>query len=153
MVRNGVLYRQTPFDDVCVINNDGSMQTFTADEFDIEDITQNGAWQVWSFGPMLLRDGVAMDEFNSSVNPTNPRTAIGYVEPGHYMFVVVDGRQDGYSEGMTLQELSSLMESLGCVEAYNLDGGQTTSMVFNGEEINSPYEGGRDLSDIVYIGE
>ena len=59
------------------------------------------------------------------VQGLNPRSAVGYYEPGHYCFVVIDGRQPGYSKGATLMQLAQLFESLGCKEAYNLDGGKS----------------------------
>ena len=79
----------------------------------------------------------------------NPRAAIGYFAPGHYCFVVVDGRQKGYSEGMSLDELASTLASLGCQTAYNLDGGATAMMVFQGKLVNQPTNGGRTSSDII----
>lgn len=129
------------------------METIPASLFNVDQIKESGAWQIWSFGPMLLDQGHAMETFNSQVNPDNPRSAIGYYEPGHYCFVVVDGRQPGYSNGMTLNELSELFETLGCQIAYNLDGGQSAIMTFMGKIVNSPYNGGRNVSDIVYVGE
>jgi exopolysaccharide biosynthesis protein len=114
----------------------------------------DGAYQAWSFGPGLMtREGKAIGVFNHPLAGLNPRTAIGYVEPGHYVFVVVDGRQPGYSSGMTLAQLAALFEKLDCKVAYNLDGGQTSEMVFNGKVVNHPYRGGRPTSDIVYVGE
>jgi len=151
VVRNGVLYRESLFEDVCKINYDGTMETYEASSFDLEKLKSEGAWQVWSFGPMLLENEEAMEEFNSSVNPKNPRSAIGYFEPGHYCFVLVDGRQPGYSSGISLKELSALFKELGCKTAYNLDGGQTASMTFSDSLVNSPYNGGRKASDIIYI--
>jgi exopolysaccharide biosynthesis protein len=123
VVRNGKLYRETESSaDVLVMNYDGTMQTFSPDEFDMEKIKSEGAYQVWTFGPMLLKDGQPMTKFNSTVTGLNPRTAVGYFEPGHYCFVVVGGRQEGYSEGYTMVQLSQLMYDLGCTTAYNLDG-------------------------------
>lgn len=153
VIRNGVLYRDAVYEDVLIMNNDGSMQTFSPEAFDINAVLQNGAYQGWSFGPMLLKDGQPMDKFNSYVNPKNPRSAIGYYEPGHYCFVVVDGRQSGYSAGMTLKELSRLFYDLGCTAAYNLDGGQSAVMTFGDERASQPYGGGREISDIIYITE
>ncbi len=153
VIRNGQLYREGSLDDVLVMNNDGSMQTFTREQFDIEQVKANGAWQAWSFGPMLLDGGQPMSSFNSRLNPQNPRAAIGCFEPGHYCFVVVDGRQPGYSDGMTLTELSRIFDDLGCTTAYNLDGGKSALMTFQGKIVNQPYQGGRKVSDIVYIGE
>lgn len=153
VIRNGKLYRDELFQDVLIMYNDGSMKTYTADEFDINHILQNGAYQGWSFGPMLLEDGKPMEKFNSNVTPRNPRASIGYYEPGHYCFVLVDGRQPGYSEGLSMKQLSQLFYDLGCKVAYNLDGGQTAVMAFMGEMVNQPYNGGRDVSDIIYIAE
>lgn len=153
VVRNGTLYRNDKLDDVCVLYNDGTMKTFEADQYDAADIEKNGAWQVWSFGPQLLKDGQPMTTFNSTLNPKNPRAAIGYYEPGHYCFVLVDGRASGYSDGITLKAFSQLFYDLGCKAAYNLDGGQTAVLAFNGKWVNQPYKDGRAVSDILYIGE
>ena len=86
---------------------------------------------------------------------SNPRTAIGMVEPGHYFFVVSDGRTNE-SEGLSLYQLADIMKTLGCTVAYNLDGGGSSTMYFNGEIINYPTTSGRSMkergvSDIVYI--
>lgn len=153
VIRNGELYRDKVFADILIMNNDGSMATYTANEFDVNAVKQNGAWQGWSFGPMLLKNGQPMTEFNSNVVRANPRTAIGYYEPGHYCLLVADGRQEGYSSGITMENLSKLMYDLGCKVAYNLDGGQSSMMYFNGKLVNQPYKNGRSSSDIVYIGE
>lgn len=152
VIRNGELYRDTLFEDVCVLFADGTMETYEKGQFDMDEAIQKGAYQAWSFGPMLLQNGEAMTEFNCSVNPANPRSSLGYYEPGHYCFVVVDGRQDGYSNGLSTTDMSKLYADLGCKTAYNLDGGQTAMMSFEGKLVNQPYGGGRGSSDIVYIG-
>lgn len=155
VIRNGTLYRDTPNDgDVCVLYYDGTMETYSPQEWNSADAVAKGAYQAWNFGPMLLdKNGGAMESFNSSLNPKNPRSSMGYYEPGHYCFVLVDGRQEGYSAGLTLKELSQVYADLGCKAAYNLDGGQTAVMTFSGAEYSQPYNGGRPVSDIVYIGE
>ncbi len=151
VIRNGKLYRDELYADALVMNYDGSMQTYSADQLNMSAIEANGAWQVWTFGPMLLKDGRPMKEFNSTLLRANPRTAVGYYEPGHYCFVVVDGRQPGYSDGMSLTDISQLFCDLGCKVAFNLDGGQSSEMVFMGKVINRPYDGGRSTTDILYI--
>ena len=154
VIRNGTLYSDRVEGDVCVLFYDGTMKVYTAAEFDAEEVMAAGAYQAWSFGPSLLSgDGTAISSFSSRVSRTNPRTAIGYYEPGHYAFVVVDGRQAGYSDGMTLAELSALFEELGCRVAYNLDGGKSSAMTIGGALVNQPSQGGRQTSDIIYIGE
>lgn len=153
VIRNGELYRDSDFGDVCVIYWDGTMETYEAKDFDAKTAMANGAYQAWNFGPMLLdENGQTMTEFNSSVTSRNPRTVIGYYEPGHYCFVAVDGRSDK-SKGLTMAQLSELMYSLGCKRAYNLDGGQTSEMIWKGKVINEPYKGGRECSDIVLVAE
>ena len=77
----------------------------------------------------------------------------GYFEPGHYCFVVVDGRQEGYSHGATLEQLSEILAEHGCVSGYNLDGGKTSMMTFGDEVANRPTQGGRDVSDIIFVAE
>ncbi len=152
VVRNGELYREKPYEDVCVLFFDGTMETFTKEEFDLDSAVTKKAWQVWSFGPELLKDGQSVERFTGGISDKNPRCGIGYYEPGHYCLVVVDGRQSGYSSGMTLAEFSSLFYSLGCKAAYNLDGGATAQMMFQGELVSRPSGGGRKSSDIVYFG-
>ena len=91
---------------------------------------------------------------STAVSYPNPRSAIGYYEPGHYCFVVVDGRQSGYAKGMSIPELAALFEELGCTKAYNLDGGGSAVMVFNHKRYSKQSNGGgRDLGDILLIRE
>ena len=152
VVRNGTLYRDVPGDDVCVLYNDGEMQTYLTSEFDLDAAMNRGIAQTWSFGPALLNsDGSAIADFASDLKDRHPRSAMGYYEPGHYCFVVVDGRQKGYSVGMKLRELSSRFASLGCKQAYNFVGGATAIMLWNGEVINKPYKGGRESGDIIWF--
>jgi exopolysaccharide biosynthesis protein len=87
---------------------------------------------------------------------SNPRTAIGVIDNLHYLFVVSDGRTSA-SEGLSLYQLANFMQSLNVKTAYNLDGGGSSTMYFNGTVINNPTTSGRHISersvsDIVYIG-
>ncbi|HEX3078258.1 MAG TPA: phosphodiester glycosidase family protein, partial [Lachnospiraceae bacterium] len=156
VIRNGVLYRSDVTGvDICVLYTDGTMKTYSPEEFDADQVIADGAWQAWSFGPALLDgNGNIADTFNTTsfINGENPRCSIGYVEPGHYIFVVVDGRDEGYSKGVTLTQLAGIMSDLGCQTAYNLDGGKSAAMVYDGEYVNQPADGGRTISDIIYIG-
>ncbi len=152
LYRNGVLYRDVDKDDVAAITYDGVMSTYTNEEFRALSQEQlDNIWQTSTFGPALLRDGEPISGYTGSIAGANPRSGLGYYEPGHYCFVQCDGRQDGYSIGMTMDEFAVLMDSLGCTEAYNLDGGTSSEMVFNGERVNQPYNGGRYSSDVFYI--
>lgn len=156
VIRNGTVYRESATDDVCVIFSDGVMKTYLEDEFDIDEVCALGAYQAWNFGPALLNaDGSAIEDFegNRDIKGVNPRTAIGYFEPGHYCFVVVDGRQEGYSQGASLEQLSEILADHGCSAGYNLDGGKTSMMIYGDEVANRPTQGGRDVSDIIFVAE
>ena len=153
IIRNGVLYRNK-YDtrrDLCVLYRDGVLKTFEANTYTAEEIIASDPWQTWQFGPGLLdENGEPKTEFNTSLSDLNPRCAIGYFEPGHYCFVVVDGRRDNYSKGATMRELALIMHHLGCVAAYNLDGGLSAQMYFNGS-IRNRNSGGRAIGDIIYF--
>ena len=117
------------------------------------------AVQVLSFSPALLKDGsitVTQGQEVGKAMVSNPRTAIGVIDRLHYVFVVADGRT-GQSAGMSLYELAEFLRGIGVDTAYNLDGGGSSTMVFNGEILNHPTTSGnsvkeRSVSDIVYIG-
>ncbi len=151
VVRNGTLYRDVMGDDVCILTRDGTLNVYQKSEFNALNMLNNAVWQAWAFGPALVENGVVCDTSDSKIKVKNPRCAIGYYEPGHYCFIVVDGRQSGYSDGMTLDELANTFASLGCITAYNLDGGATAMMVFQGAVISQPTSGGRSSSDIIYF--
>jgi len=140
-----------------VIYDDGSFAIVTEGSVTAEELLNNGALQVFSFGPGLIIDGeiaVTEDEEVGQAMASSPRTAIAEIEPLHYLFVVADGRTDE-SEGLSLYELAEFLETLGVKTAYNLDGGGSSTMVFNGTVINNPTTTGsiseRKVSDIVYI--
>lgn len=154
VVRNGVLYRSETNDaEICVIFQDGVMKIYTPEEFDQEQILADQVWQAWNFGPSLLDNGEVKTSFmtTSYLNSLNPRCAIGYVSPGHYKWVLVDGRDSGYSKGATMSELAQIMANEGCSLAYNLDGGKSAAMVYQGSYVNQPADGGRSISDIIYV--
>ena len=154
VIRNGMLYRDNKTtNDIAILYWDGHMETFSPDAFDAVREMERGAYQSWCFGPMLLDEtGTPLGIFNAgySLIRKNPRTAIGYYEPGHYCFVTVDGRNDE-SVGATIPQLARLMQSHGCKLAFNLDGGQTSLMYAGSRMINNPSDGGRSSSDYILI--
>jgi len=151
VIRNGELLQKSKYTDILVLYVDGTMAVYSPREKTIQELTDGSVWQTWCFGPNLLdKNGQAM-EINHKLMRNNPRCAIGYYEPGHYAFVVVDGRTKYYSEGMTLTALSTFMADLGCKVAYNLDGGQTAQMVLEDNLVNMPANGGRRVGDIIYL--
>lgn len=161
VIRDGVLYRDTAKTDQqdLVIYEDGTMKIISEDEVTAEELLEEGTKEVLSFGPALITDGeIAVTESDEvgKAMASNPRTAIGMIDDLHYVFVVSDGRTEE-SEGLSLLELAQFMDSLGVKTAYNLDGGGSSTMYFNGEVINQPTTNGksiqeRSVSDIVYIG-
>lgn len=159
ILRNGVSYNDTPATrfQSCVLFRDGTMAFYAPDELDVPTLLHAGAWQGWTFGPSLLsEDGQPLTKMPSTyvgVHDKNPRCMLGYYEPGHYCLVVVDGRQSSkrYSNGLTLLELSQLAYDLGCTKAYNLDGGLSAQLYWQGDIYNHPPGGGRSISDILYF--
>ena len=171
VIRNGVLYRSEGKSDQedLVIYEDGSLEVINEDDITAEELLEKGAYNVLSFGPGLIENGSISvsetDEVDKAMT-SNPRTAIGIIDDLHYVFVVSDGRTSE-SEGLTLYQMAEFMETLGVETAYNLDGGGSSTMVFNGTVINNPSGGNskkhsknssstnsseRSVSDIVYIG-
>ena len=160
VIRNGVLYRSKAKrnGEDLVIYQDGSFEIVNESEITAQELLAKGAWNVLSFGPALLIDGdISVDE-NDEVGQamaSNPRTAIGIVDTLHYLFVVSDGRTS-VSEGLSLQELAQVLLDLGAKTAYNLDGGGSSTLVFQGDVVNRPTTNGkkiseRSVSDIVCI--
>lgn len=161
VIRDGVLYRSQraskQYD--LVINYDGSFEIIYEKDITAEELIEKGAKDVFSFGPGLLIHGEIQVSENDEVDQSmasNPRTAIGQIAEGHYVMIVSDGRTDE-SEGLSLYELAGFMNNLGVQTAYNLDGGGSSTMYFNGNIINNPVNHGstigeRKVSDIIYIG-
>ena len=161
VLRNGVLYRASAQSgtDALVIGADGNFRIINEGETSADTLVREGAWQVLTFGPALIKDGQvtvsSSDEVGRAMT-SNPRTAIGQISEGHYLLVVSDGRTKE-NTGLSLRQLAELMQSLGAQIAYNLDGGGSSTMVFQGRVVNNPTTNGRSIrersvSDIVYIG-
>ncbi len=159
VLRNGTVYRNTSSGkDALVIYKDGSFEVINEDDTLLEDLLNKGAYNVLSFGPVLVENNIVSITENDEVDramASNPRTSIGIIDENHYVFVVSDGRVRE-SAGLSLYNLATFMKNLGCEIAYNLDGGGSSTMYFNGEIINNPTTNGkiseRSVSDIVYIG-
>lgn len=161
VLRNGTLYRSegSKSREDLVIWPDGSFEIVSEKDITAKTLEQQGAWQVLSFGPALVQNGQISVETNTEVGQatySNPRTAIAIVDELHYMLVVSDGRTSR-SDGLSLYQLAGFLQSLGATTAYNLDGGGSSTMWFNGQIVNEPVNHGstvseRSVSDIVYIG-
>ena len=162
-MRNGVLYRDAGARQGLALHRDGSMRLYDETATTGSRLVDDGVWQTWSFGPGLVEDGAVRDGIddvevdtnvgNHSVQGRQPRTALGMVEPNHLIVVVVDGRSPGYSRRVGMSELAQLFVDRGAQVAYNLDGGGSSTMVFDGDVVNDPPGRGqeRGTSDILYV--
>ena len=163
IIRSGVLYRDVPARTGLAIYEDGTMRVYDETEVPAEELLENGVTNTYSFGPALVVDSEIVDGIESyeadpdarhGIQGANPRTGIGFIEAGHFVFVVVDGRDTGYSRGVTLTEFARIFQGIGCTTAYNLDGGGSSTLYFMGEVVNQPSQarGERSISDILFVG-
>jgi len=105
------------------------------------------------FGPALVIDGEKQDipkDYQFDPNKKNPRAGIAQLGTLTYALVVVNGRTND-SEGVTMAEFASVMEELGAQQAYNLDGGNSATLVFNGQVYNDKPQAERSVTDILYF--
>ena len=162
VIRNGVVYRNTVREDASngdlAIYKDGSFGIVYENDVSAEDLVKNGVVNLLAFGPTLVNNGKITVSSNSEVGQSmasNPRTAIGIIDKNHYVIVVSDGRTSE-SQGLSVYQLAQVMKSYGVKTAYNLDGGGSSTLYFNGKVFNKPTTNGtiseRAVSDIVYIG-
>ncbi len=158
IVRNGVWYMdQVSAQDICVLYRDGTVENLLRGNYDAERLKERDVWQSWCFGPSLLdENGQVPESFNMSpivANAYHPRCGLGYYEPGHYCFVLLDGRHGSWSRGMPISDFAQIFADLGCTSAYNLDGGGSAAMTFMGGLYNHLSDGAREIADILYIRE
>ena len=162
VIRNGVVYRDTVREDASngdlAIYKDGSFKIIYENEISADQLVEDGVVNLLAFGPALVENGEIVVNTKSEVGQSmasNPRTAIGIIDENHYIIIVSDGRTSE-SQGLSLYEMAEVMKSYGVKTAYNLDGGGSSTMYFNGRVINKPTTNGniseRAVSDIVYIG-
>ncbi|GAB2460287.1 exopolysaccharide biosynthesis protein [Conyzicola lurida] len=163
VIRNGVVYRDEGAREGLAFYTDGSVEVYDETETTAADLLADGVWNTLSFGPAIVEDGNIVDGIedvevdtnvgNHSIQGEQPRTAVGVIDDNHLVFVVVDGRSPGYSAGVTMTGLAEIMQGLGATTAYNIDGGGSSTMYFDGELVNNPLGTGteRGTSDILYI--
>lgn len=163
VIRNGVVFRDEGARQGLAFYRDGTVRVYDETTTTAAELVAAGVWNTLSFGPAILADGqvvagienveVDTNVGNHSIQGDQPRTAVGVIDANHLVFVVVDGRSTGYSEGVTLPELAGIMQGLGATTAYNLDGGGSSTMVFDGALVNNPLGKGqeRGTSDILYV--
>lgn len=173
-VRNGEVIRtgDNIEGDICVLYRDGTMEIVSPNEYHDGYFDGRDVYQVWDFGPSLLKDngdafGEGDFEAYSDITSRNPRSSIGYYEPGHYVFIVAEGRRDvtygdvtEYCKGIRMHDFADIYEELGVKLAYNLDGGDSAFAYYDGEILREDYERAvdpedepRKIYDIICVGE
>jgi exopolysaccharide biosynthesis protein len=155
IIRDGLVAVDDDENATLVFMPDGTMHIFAAGEVTADDLLAKGVTNAFSFGPVLINDGVIQDGLDKHyLRPKNPRAAVGMIEPNHFLLVLVEGRSDR-SKGMTLVELADFFASWNCQVAYNMDGGASATMSFMGENI-SEYQGSltgqRPVADALMFG-
>ena len=165
-IRDGEIIIDDPFSaesnnyfpnlDTLALFPDGSMQVHASYELSAQDYIDMGATDVYSFGPYLINDGEINPNAENWNDATNPRCAIGMIEPGHYVVIMAEGRIT-QSDGITMYHLAMLMDQKGCQVAFNFDGGQTAVILFMGRQLNEigAYDGqtnARRTTEILGVG-
>lgn len=138
LIRNGKIYSSNRASDVLVLHSDTlSLEILPKSQYTAQQILESGVENTYSFfiGPKLVVDG-QIHKDTTTRTQKNPRCGIGQIAPGHFVAIVADGRQDDYSNGLTLTQFAELFIEEGCTLAYNLDGGVSTCMLFMGKMIN-----------------
>jgi exopolysaccharide biosynthesis protein len=163
VIRNGVVFRDDGARQGLAFYRDGTVKVYDETTTTAEQLLADGVWNTLSFGPSLLDAGEVAEGIedvevdtnfgNHSIQGEQPRTAVGIIDENHLVFVVVDGRSPGYSAGVTMTGLAEIMQGLGATTAYNLDGGGSSTMYFNGGLVNNPLGENKErgTSDILYI--
>jgi exopolysaccharide biosynthesis protein len=162
MIRDGVIYRDKPSRQGLAFYTDGVMKVYDEKTTTAKQLLNHGVRNTFSFGPGLLVNGAVPEGISTyaadpdgkhNIQGHNPRTGIGMIKANRFLFVVVDGRQPGYSQGVTMAEFAKIFQDLGCTTAYNLDGGGSSTLYFMGKILNKPSgkKGERSISDILYI--
>lgn len=154
VIRNGVTYRTTSFDcPALLVDKNGDFKIFDTKEETLEQIANLEILQAFDFGPVLIKDGeIGSAEGDWYETVKDPRTAIGQKGQLEYVILIADGRSENY-DGISMYDAAIELKNRGCYMAYNLDGGGSTTLYFNGEVLNNPSDitGERRISDILYF--
>ena len=143
--------------DCLAIWPDGDMKVFFSDEKKAEEYLEEGAVDVLAFGPILIRDGELNEKGLGQYGTSHaPRTAVGMAEKGHYWFMMLEGRIKR-SKGDGIRFLAEKLHDKGCTLGFNLDGGDTSCIVFMGHQLCKTQDGkknkaSRRTSDILGVG-
>ena len=109
-----------------------------AGNYNKKELHDLGVTEGLTFGPPLIMNGKKVIRSGDGGWGISPRSAIGQKKDGTMMFLVIDGRQPGYSIGATLVDVQNIMYEKGAYIAANLDGGSSTTLYYNGNVVNKP---------------
>jgi exopolysaccharide biosynthesis protein len=163
VIRDGVAFRDAGARQGLAFYTDGTARLYDETRTSADELVKAGVWNTLSFGPGIVENGAVVggiDEVevdtnvgNHSIQGNQPRTGVGYIDTNHLLFIVVDGRSTGYSRGVTMTEFAQIFVDHGARLAYNIDGGGSSTMVFNATLVNNPLGKGdeRGTSDILYV--
>lgn len=160
VIRDGKVYcAKTACDKTdLLIYQDGSFGLAKDSDATAQEFVDAGVEQLLNFGPVLVENYEVTEEARETKDAwdSNGRCAIGIIEPGKYVFAVSDARLPD-ERGLSIGEIAQVMKDQGCSIAYNLDGGGSALMWFNGEVLNRPVHTDevieeRAVADIIYIG-
>lgn len=165
IIRDGKIIKQDTYTrpvakipplDELALYPDGRVEMRTPGQLSAQDYLDLGARDVLAFGPILFQNRVKDDRLDRSFTHKEPRSALGVVAPGHFVGILVEGRNQR-SVGANLQFVADRLLEAGCVEAFTLDGGQTAAMIFMGRNVMSPgiyngFQKARKQQDILAIG-
>ncbi len=142
--------------DILIIDENGDFHLFVkSDAKKMEEFNASGHQIInaFTFGPALVIDGETQTidtKYGYNPNGREPRMAIGQLDTLSYVLVMAEGRTKD-SDGVTQQELANYMGALGCRQAFNLDGGNSAIMIFNGQYYGSRTGNERPQSDMIYF--
>lgn len=167
VIRNGVSFRDKGTRHGLAFHADGTARVYDERTTSAAKLIEEGVWHTLSFGPALLDNGKIppgieeheIGDFGpvvrggpGSIQGNQPRTGIGVVDTNHFVMITADGRGAGGSRGATMTEFARMFQEAGAKIAYNLDGGASATMVFNGKVVNKPSNGKqRSSGDILYV--
>jgi len=165
IIRNGKLLHENTYTrpvakipplDELALYADGHVEMHTPGVLSGNDYLNKGALDVLAFGPILFKDREKDTRLKKSFTHREPRSAIGVIAPGHFVGIMVEGRNKR-SAGVSLSFVADRLLEKGCYEAYTLDGGQTATMIFMGNNVMSSgiysgYQRTRRQQDIIGIG-
>lgn len=160
MVLDGVVRRANrSLPDLCFIDSQGDMHLRRGNGFATVEAAQEYVDEAdiafsFSFGPILIQDGVRCERINYPIGEMDrgyARAALCQMGSLHYLYVA-SNQEPGHPVAPDIRRFTDILVTTGCQQAYNLDGGQTATVVMDGQVINNVnYGNQRNISDILYF--